>query len=275
MAKDFSEFINRVEELGALPSVPTVLMDLLQRIRDESTSTDEIAGLIAQDSGLTARLLKLANSSAMGLRVQVSSINRAVALLGRHHVRQICLGDGVWSSLKPIASKARFNLEAFEIHSLVGAETAQELARRSGLCEHEDVYAAALLHDVGKFLLLAIEGEAYSDILLEAGQNSLELEALESERLGWSHTQVGGWLAEHWKLPETISAAATWHHNPAQMPSTELAPLVGFVTVSNNLMKVLKVGNSGNPHIMPIGGLLPALNLTPGDLQDIAERLKG
>ena len=47
MAKDFSAFINRVEELGALPSVPTVLMDLLQRIRDESTSTDEIAGLIA------------------------------------------------------------------------------------------------------------------------------------------------------------------------------------------------------------------------------------
>lgn len=275
MTKDISIFIKRMEDLGTLPSVPTVLMDLLQRIRDETTSTDEIAELIAQNSGLTVRLLKMANSSAMGLRVQVTSINRAVALLGRHHVRQICLGDGVWSSLKPMASKARFNLEAFELHSLVGAEIAQELARRSGLCEHEDVYAAALLHDVGKFLLLALESEAYPAILLEARQNSLDLEVLESDRLGWSHSQVGGWIAEHWKLPETISAAARWHHHPRDVPNPDMASLVGFVAVANNLMKVLKVGDSGNPQILPIGGLLPALHLSPQDIQDIAERLKG
>jgi putative nucleotidyltransferase with HDIG domain len=275
MAKDLELFKTRLRELGSLPSVPTVLMELLQCVRDESTTTDEVAHLVGQDAALTARLLKLANSSAMGLRVQVSSITRAVALLGRSQVAQICLGDGVWSSLKPLAVKARFNLEAFELHSLVGAEAAQELARRSKAVDADAVYAAALLHDIGKFLLLAIDREAYADTLLEAKRTGRDLEELESERLGWTHSLVGGWLADEWGLPRVIRDVATWHHRPHEVSDQPCGPMVALVAVSNNLMKLLKVGDSGNACVQPIGTLLSRLNLNPKDLQDIAERLKG
>lgn len=275
MAKDFETFKNRLLNLGALPSVPTVLMELLRCIRDESTTTDEVAHLVGQDAGMTARLLKLANSSAMGLRVQVTSINRAVALLGRSQVAQICLGDGVWSSLKPLAAKARFNLDAFELHSLVGAEAAQELARRSKMVDADEIYAAALLHDIGKFLLLAMDREAYADTLIQAKATGRDLEALEAETLGWTHSQVGGWLADEWGLPPVIREVAAWHHRPLDFFDQPLGPMVALVAVSDNLMKLLKVGDSGNPFIQPVGALLGRLNLGPQDLQDIAQRLTG
>ncbi len=275
MVKDFEVFKTRLLDLGSLPSVPTILTELLRCIRDESTTTDEIAHLVGQDAGLTARLLKLANSSAMGVRVQVTSINRAVALLGRSQVAQICLGDGVWSSLKPLAAKARFNLEAFELHSLVGAEAAQALAQRSKAVDADEVYAAALLHDIGKFLLLAIDREAYAETLLEARTSGRDLEGLEEEKLGWTHSQVGGWLAQEWKLPLVIREVATWHHHAADVQDESFGPMVALVAVTNNLMKLLKVGDSGNSFVQPIGTLLGRLNLNPQDLQDIAQRLTG
>lgn len=272
--KDFDLLREKVEAAGGLPSIPTVLSDLLACIKDETTNTEKIANLIGQDAGLAARLLKVANSSAMGLRVQVTSIQRAVALLGRSQVRQICLGNGIWGSLKPIAAKADFDLEGFELHSLVGAEVAQELATRSRLVDAEDVYAAALLHDIGKFLLLAIERDKYSEALKVAKKDQIDLVLLEEEKLGWTHPEVGGWFAGHWGLPETIRDVATWHHDPYHVSVGGNRNLVALVTVANNLLKVVKVGDSGNPNVLPIGHLLGPLQLTPEDLQGVAEKLK-
>src|SRR3989337_811087 len=88
--QDIDDFRARLEELDALPSLPTVVVDLLNLLQSDDTADSEIVALISQDPGLTARLLKLANSAAMGLRMQVTSIQRAVPLLGRDRVRQIC-----------------------------------------------------------------------------------------------------------------------------------------------------------------------------------------
>ncbi|MCG3195827.1 MAG: hypothetical protein GHCLOJNM_00296 [bacterium] len=273
--KDIEDFKRGLEEVESLPSVPTVLIDLLHCLGDEASNTDQIATLIGQDAGLAARLLKLANSSWMGLRTQVTSIQRAVTLLGRTQVRQICLGNSVWATLKPLAAKSRFNLEGFELHSLVCAEVAQDLSKHAKGIEAEDVYAAALLHDIGKFLMLTFEGEAYGQAIAEANEHKRDLNDVELEIFGWSHSMLGGWFAEHWGLPATVQEAARWHHAPDQVADHPNGPLVGFVAVANSLLKVVKVGDSGNSIVQPVGGILPSLNLTPQHLQLVAEKLKG
>jgi putative nucleotidyltransferase with HDIG domain len=275
MTKDFETFRQQIAETGDIPTIPTVLMDLLALLNDDQTTTDEIAETISQTVGLTARLLKLANSSATGLRVQITSIHRAVALLGREQVRQICLGESVWSTLKPLANKAKFNLEAFEIHSLFCAEVAQALANQSGLVTTEDVYAAALLHDIGKFLLLAFERENYVETLLVAKETNRNLIEVEQEKLGWNHTQLGEWLSQLWNLPHPIQAAIAHHHHPDEFIEQEHGAVIALISIANNLMKLLKIGDSGNVAVRPIGSLLTKLNLTPNDLQEIAVRLKG
>jgi putative nucleotidyltransferase with HDIG domain len=272
---DIEAFQKRLAEVEALPSVPTILMELMEVLRDESSGTDQIGSLISQDAGLAARLLKLANSAMFGVRTQVTTIQRAVALLGRNQVRQICLGDGVWLSLKPIAAKARFNLEGFELHSLVGAEVAQELARRSKAVDAEEVYAAALLHDIGKFLLLAVDPEGYAGAVQTARETRTSLEIIEEEMVGWNHTVVGGWFAENWGLPDIIQFVALWHHSPETVLQESYGPLVALVSIADNLLKTLKIGDSGNPAVYPIGGLLAPLHLSPDDLRDVADRLKG
>jgi putative nucleotidyltransferase with HDIG domain len=274
-AQDVDAFRARLAEMDALPSLPTVVMELLHCVDDEDTTDEKIVGLISQDTGLTARLLKLANSAAMGLRVQVTSIQRAVPLLGRKRVRQICLGGGVWDSLKPLAEQAAFDLDAFERHSLAVAEIAQGLAVKSSKVEEDEVFAAALLHDIGKFLLLAFDGPAYASTLLEAGMKKADLEELEFENIGWTHSRVGGWLAEHWGLPGSVRDTVTLHHQPEVAMNGKNGFLVATVAVANNLSKVIKVGNSGNPKIASIGGLLVPLKLGPADLKEIGEKMKG
>ena len=272
--QDVDDFRARLEEMDALPSLPNVVMELLKCINDDATTDAEIVGLISRDSGLTARLLKLANSAAMGLRVQVTSIQRAVPLLGRNQVRQICLGGGVWDSLKSVAEKASFDLASFEKHSLAVAEIAQELANRSKTAEAEDVFASALLHDIGKFLLLGYDGEAYSNTLNRAATEKTHLEELEFETLGWTHTKVGGWLTDHWGLPGPVRESVRLHHQPDVAQSGKHGPLVGIVAIANNLAKVIKRGNSGNQHVESIGPLLKPLNLTPDDIKAVGDKVK-
>jgi putative nucleotidyltransferase with HDIG domain len=271
---DIEAFKKRLEQVQGIPTIPTVLAELMHCLSQEASDTEQIADLISQDAGLVARLLKLANSSAMARRVQITSIQRAVAALGRNQVRQICMGDGVWTTLKPLAAKSHFNLEGFELHSLLVAELSQELARRSGTVDAEDVYAAALLHDIGKFLLLAVDQQGYADAIRTAGETQSDLLELELEKVGWDHTMVGGWFAEYWGLPATVQAVARWHHNPEAVADQPHGPMVAIVCVANNLLKVVKVGDSGNPAVHPIGGLLGPLHLAPGDLQEMADRLK-
>jgi len=271
---DIDQFRSRLENMGSLPSLPVVVVELLDRLNDEHTSNQQIVELIRQDAGLTARLLKLVNSAAMGLRVQVSSIQRAVELLGRRQIREICLGAGVWDALAGKADLGSFDLSGFERHSLAVAELAQELATRSTKAEAEDVYASALLHDVGKFLLLIYDGDAYSTVLRNAAAEKRDLEELEYETIGWTHTQVGGWLAEYWKLPGTVHEAVRWHHQPSGAMSGSHGDLVALVAVADNLAKVMKIGGSGNPAVSPIGSLLADLNLSPQDIKEVGESVK-
>jgi len=272
--QDIDEFRARLEDMDALPSLPTVVVDLLNLLRSDDAADSEIVALISKDPGLTARLLKLANSAAMGLRVQVTSIQRAVPLLGRDRVRQICLGGGVWDSLKPMAEKAQFELDAFERHCLAVAELAQDLATRSKAAEVEDVFASALLHDIGKFLLLGFDGEAYAKTLAQAAATQCNLEELEFTTLGWTHTKVGGWLTDNWGLPATIRATVKLHHRTDMALRGEHGNLVALVSVANNLSKVVKLGNSGNPHIESIGPLLAPLHLTPEEVKEAGEKAK-
>lgn len=272
--QDLEAFKLRMEQADALPSIPTVVVKLLQILRQDDCDLNEVARLISQDSGLTARLLKLANSAAMGLRVQVTSIQRAVPLLGNQKIRQICLGGGVWDSLAPIAEKAQFNLEAFEKHSLTCAAIAQELAARLKLPESEDVYAAALLHDIGKFLLLAYDGQEYAGSLNAARNEKSDLLDIEYTTIGWTHPVVGGWLGETWSLPPAVVEVIKWHHQPERVLSQPHGKVVALVAIANNLAKVLKSGDSGNPAIMPIGTLLGKLQIKPDLLKEVGTAVK-
>ncbi|MCA9417567.1 MAG: HDOD domain-containing protein [Candidatus Omnitrophica bacterium] len=272
--QDIEAFRRKLEEADALPSIPTTVLELMDLLNQEDSTNEDLSQVVSQDQGLVARTLKMVNSAGMGLRQQVTSIQQAIGLLGRSQIRQICLGGGVWDSLQPYAEKANFDLMAFEKHSQTAAEIARVLAERTSHAIPDDVYAAALLHDIGKFLLLEYDGETYSQTLNRATQEKANLEELEFETMGWTHPVVGGWLTDYWELPRPVRETVRWHHHPEERMETELGPLVGLVSVANNLAKVVNVGRSGNPYIAPIGKLLKPLDLKPQDIQEVGEMVK-
>ncbi len=272
--QDIEEFRKRLEESKALPSIPTTVIELMDLLNLEETTNEDLSRVVSQDQGLVARTLKMVNSAGIGLSKQVTSIQQAIGLLGRSQIRQVCLSGGVWDALKPYAEKANFDLLAFEKHSQTTAEIARILAEKTPHSIPDDVYAAALLHDIGKFLLLTYDGETYSQTLIRAAESKENLEDLEFETIGWTHSVVGGWLTDYWGLPKPVRETVRWHHHPEERMETPLGPLVGLVSVANNLAKVVNVGRSGNPYIAPIGKLLKPLQLKPEDIQEVGERVK-
>jgi putative nucleotidyltransferase with HDIG domain len=192
-----------------LPALPQVVMELVASLGDENCDIDRVARSIARDPAITAKTLRLANSSFYDLSRQVHSIDQAVTILGFSAVRNIATTSGLVAGVSALGSGA--DLRAFWRHSLACAVAARELA----LLQHGEsavAYTCGLLHDVGKLLLLTRVGPAYVQLL--GGPAYPDSPGVEAERaaLGVDHAQLGAMMARQWQLPEDMQDAIARHH---------------------------------------------------------------
>ena len=138
--------------------MPLVVRKLLSVMDDDRSSADDISAVLASDQALAAKVLKLVNSSFYGMSGQVSTISRAVVILGVSAVRNLALG----LSIAGIMGKGRQSSlwSRFWDHSLAAATAAEHLARETGYPDPEEAFVAGLLHDVGHLVfMLAAPGD--------------------------------------------------------------------------------------------------------------------
>jgi putative nucleotidyltransferase with HDIG domain len=202
-----------------LPFAPDLLQKLFQQTREDSfASLDAVAGTISQDQGLSAKILSLANSAFYGLQSQVSSISRAITVLGLREVRNIVLTLGIsqLSHLHP--PPAAFDLKEYWRHQLVVATSTKTLASMVQDVNVDAMFAAGLLHDLGKLIIAMHRPEAWGAIHRLTLERAISF--LEAEELYWGldHAIVGALVLRSWSLPAEVTEAVNWHHTP------ELAP---------------------------------------------------
>lgn len=211
-----------------LPTIPVLLARVLAVVDGDRTSTRDLVEVMQRDQALTGRVLRLANSGFFGFAREVSTLPRAVMILGFGTVRSLALGVKVWETL---ISRSALPLASLWEHSALVGAASRLIAQRTRAADPEAAFTAGLLHDVGRVVLaLRFPGEYAS--MLEAAPDldgaPAPLEARERAVFGIDHAQAGAWLAESWKLPVSIVEAAAHHHDP--MPSG--APLHGSTIVS-------------------------------------------
>jgi putative nucleotidyltransferase with HDIG domain len=186
-----------------------VLTGIIALIDDDRAGAKKLVELIERP-GATARLLRLANSAFFGQARKVSTIPRAVLLLGFSTVRNLALGVKVWDTLGTGVS--RKELEALWTHAVQVAAAARVIARQQRQVNPDEAFTSGLLHDVGQLVLALRFKELYWDTVRKATSTE-HLAGLEQSTLGVDHAEVGSWLLEAWNLPALMVEAVRRHHD--------------------------------------------------------------
>ncbi len=213
-----------------LPPLPAVTRQLLAVMRDENASADDVTKVLSGDQALAGKVLKLVNSSFYGVSSEVTTISRAVVILGFTGVRNLALGFGSVEALQKMGGNLDMN--AFWSHAMANAAAAQCLAPAvSRRTDPEEAFIAGLMHDIGAYVLAAAVPEQYAAILnADVGERL----SREKEELGFTHSEVGAGLLKFWELPDAFANAAHYHHNMAKSTDPE-NPLTGLVALADVL----------------------------------------
>lgn len=209
-----------VRRAGRLPSPPVIVLKLMRLVDDDAIGARHFEQYFRSDQALTARLLKLVNSSFFGVREQVSTIPQAIQMVGFKTLRSILLSL-FFNRLLPKALLAYgYGPKGLWQHSLGVATLARELAIAMALPKKvaEEVYVAGLMHDVGKIVLGGAAQEPLSLVPDVEDEENLSdglsnITSVEQRATGFDHVNVGKMVLERWKLPPDIVQTVQGHHN--------------------------------------------------------------
>ncbi|NKN34391.1 sensor domain-containing diguanylate cyclase [Marichromatium bheemlicum] len=199
-------------DVGELPPAPAAAVKLLRLANDDDSDVAAIARVIETEPALTARVLQVVNSAFYGFPRRIRSISRAVTLLGFSAVRQAALHALFFDDVVGRAGKGGFDRIYFWQHCLLVAILSRSIGVRIGHPDPDALYAAGLLHDLGKVILETHGRVRYSDFLAASTNSGNPIRDDEQTFFGVSHDQVGAVVCEDWELPELICRVQSLHH---------------------------------------------------------------
>jgi HD-like signal output (HDOD) protein len=219
--------------LKKVPPFPPVAVKLLSLLSNPSVDTNEVADLIGGDASFTARLLQRVNSAQFSFVSDITSVRRAVALLGIDTTRQIIMAHAT-AAYTQGALRIETMRRCWQ-HTVATGVLADEIAEACG--EYTNVaFTAGIMHDIGRLGLLVAYPDEYERVVRDAAARSLDVLDFEAEEFGAHHAEAGRMLAERWELPAEMHLIAGRHHDPCE--GTELT-LLRIVHVACRLADVL------------------------------------
>ncbi|MFZ6844721.1 HDOD domain-containing protein [Undibacterium sp. RuTC16W] len=199
-------------KIQRLPALSSIVTELLTSMEKDDVDIGSVVTKISHDQTLTAKALRLANSSFYGMQHQITSIQEAITVLGFRSIQTLVTTTAIISSFRENHASI-FDFTVFWRHSIASAICAQEIARFVEMSP-DKAFTACLLHDIGKLVLITVYQEQYTQVLERQKQSDTSLFLLENEMLGIDHAAVGSALASYWKFPEEIQHAIACHHAP-------------------------------------------------------------
>ncbi len=228
------------QDIDHLVSLPSVGVRVNEVVNDPNSTADDIAKLIIQDPALAARILRIANSPAYGLSTQITTITRAVSIVGTQFIRDLVLATSTISAFKDCPNEL-VSLDNFWDHSLYCGIAARLLAEQRGMKHAETEFLAGLLHDIGQLVIFhKAPVEARRALLLSIeGPDDLALHKAEQEVFGFDHAQVGAALLRHWHFPDLLVACVEHHHAPQEEHKFPIE--ISLVHIANSIATLAEI----------------------------------
>jgi len=254
----------------SFPGMPGTALKLLAMIDDPAMRVSQIEKILRQDPGLTANVLRLANSAYFGIPSKVGSIRQAVILLGLKRLIQMVIAACVSAIMdKPVPG---YDLPPGELwrHSIAVSVAAEGLVKELKVEAGEEIFTAALLHDVGKLVLGEFVKDDFKQIETAVSEG-IAFERAETIVLGTNHADTGAQILTNWSLPAEIVDAVQWHHVPENADQT--STMLDIVHVANfmSMMIGVGIGRDGLQH-QPSVEVTERLGLEPYHLEKVASQ---
>jgi len=253
----------------SVTSLPGVYLRLSAVVSDPRSSAADVGRVIAEDPGLTARLLKLVNSAMYGFPSRIETVSHAISIVGTAQLQDLALATSVIRLFASMPADV-VSMESFWRHSVACGVTARALASRRRETNVERYFVAGLLHDLGRPIMYLRAPEESRAALQRARDLGQPLFQAEQHQFGFDHAHVGHALLELWKLPPSLREAVLHHHHPERAQRFPVEAAV--VHVADLITNALGLGSSGETLIPP---LVPVawerIGLNPGLLADIAD----
>ncbi len=252
--KQINLILANIDRLPTLPAVATKLMSIGSV---EDIDLDEVIELIESDPAMSTTILSMCRTADKGLGDKITSVRRAVIMLGLEAVQVAALSVHVYAQLESQSSENQgadsessvFDRSGFWIHSLAVACGAESIARahpKLGVSP-EQAYLSGLLHDMGKLSLDLVLPKAYERVLTMSKSRQCAICLVERTMLGLDHHTAGKRLCEHWKLPDPIRDAIWLHSQPiASLPEGSNRSVVSIVTLAESWARDMHLGWAGD-----------------------------
>lgn len=202
-----------VKGIVKLVSLPHVCIRVNLMVDDPKYSATEIGEVISQDAGLTARLLRVANSSFYGFQSKISTISRAVAVIGFRELRDLVVAVSAVRTFSSIPVDLE-NMAAFWRHSIFTGIVSRLLSRKCNILHSERLFVAGVLHDLGQLVIYHKIPEQANRALRRKKLTGEETHIAEHAVMGFDHAEVGAELVKSWHMPNSLEETIRYHHNP-------------------------------------------------------------
>jgi len=232
-----------LNQIDAFPALPATVSKVMAVTGNPESSAQDLMQAVLPDQAMCMTILKIANSAFFGLPRQVSTIDKAVMVLGFNEIRNIVLGKAVFNSFREVYRNNRELINSFWEHSFLtglAAKIISEDIKRSP----SEAFIAGLIHDIGKLvMLISLDGE-YAAMLESSSASSTGSYQQEQELLSIGHDEVGYRLLKRWLFPKSLLETTGYHHNPIESPDEPL--LAGVIQAADLLAHLYSSETEGN-----------------------------
>ena len=253
-----------------MPSLSTTVGKVLEICSRTDASPNELNKVISLDPVLTGQVLRLINSAYYSLLNKITSLTRAITMLGMNTVKNMALSTAIIRSVSGAKKSRVLPTAQFWQHSIGVGVSAKLLATACGLPvgEREELFIAGLLHDLGKVPF----GDEYIEVLTMARSEQRPLIDVERDLMGIDHQEVGRLIAEKWQLNRVVTSCICDHHQAGEAAET-CRRQVAFVALANIYINILDFGYAGDPfpEVGDIKSLLDIVGLSWQDYGAIGE----
>jgi HD-like signal output (HDOD) protein len=259
-----------------MPALPVTVAKVLEITRNPKTSPADLNQIISLDPVLMGKVMRLINSAYYSLPNQITSLVRAIIMLGINTVKNLALSTAVLGTLGRASDFQALNMEGFWRHSITVGVTAKMVATRRNVDPkvREEYFIAGLLHDIGKIPLNNKLAKEYVQAISNTDRAHTPLYKSEEEIMLVNHAMVGKLIIENWRLGENLSDAVTFHHSLNDYSGSH-RELVVTVAVANLFSNTYELGFSGDryPEELP-AEVLQEVGVDWNYLESIEEAVK-
>ena len=214
-----------LNQVDAFPALPATVSNVITITGNPESSAQDLMAAVLPDQAMCLTILKIANSAFFGLPRKVSTIDKAVMVLGFNEIRNIVLGKAVFNSFREAYRNNRELINIFWEHSFLTGLAAKIIAEDIKISPSE-AFIAGLIHDIGKLAILVSLNDDYSTVFESSSSDPVNAYLEEQELFSIGHDEIGYRLLKRWLFPKSLLYTTAYHHKPLDLEGQSLFPAV-------------------------------------------------